>query len=131
MIKYSTAWSMILIAMLCLKKCIHSLSHVWLTLCHPMDCSSPGSSHHGIFRARTLEWIAIFFSRDLHDPTLVSCIDRHIFWLCTSWEALVAQRVMLNSICLQQTQWTLFMYAPHREDMMAFFILKMNISKSE
>ena len=29
------------------------------TLCDPMDCSSPGSSIHGIFQARILEWIAI------------------------------------------------------------------------
>ena len=30
-----------------------------LTLCDPMDCSLPGSSIHGIFQARTLEWVAI------------------------------------------------------------------------
>ena len=34
-----------------------------LTLCHPMDCSSPGSSFHGILLARILEWVAISFSR--------------------------------------------------------------------
>ena len=28
----------------------------------PMDCSPPGSSIHGIFQARVLEWGAIFFS---------------------------------------------------------------------
>ena len=33
------------------------------TLCNPMDCSLPGSSVHGIFQARILEWVAIFFSR--------------------------------------------------------------------
>ena len=32
------------------------------TLCDPMDCSPPGSSIHGIFQARTLEWVAISFS---------------------------------------------------------------------
>ena len=34
-----------------------------LTLCDPMDCSPPGSSAHGIFQARVLEWGAI----DLHN----------------------------------------------------------------
>ena len=34
-----------------------------LTLCDPMDCSLPGSSVHGIFQARVLEWVAISFSR--------------------------------------------------------------------
>ena len=33
------------------------------TLCHPMDCSPPGSSVHGILQARILEWVAIPFSR--------------------------------------------------------------------
>ena len=33
-----------------------------LTLCNPMDCSSPGSSVHGILQARILESVAIPFS---------------------------------------------------------------------
>ena len=33
-----------------------------LTLLGPMDCSSPGSSIHGVFQARILEWVAISFS---------------------------------------------------------------------
>ena len=32
------------------------------TLCDPMDCSLPCPSIHGIFQARVLEWVAIFFS---------------------------------------------------------------------
>ena len=32
------------------------------TLCDPMECSLPGSSIHGIFQARVLEWSAIAFS---------------------------------------------------------------------
>ena len=32
------------------------------TLSDPMDCSLPGSSIHGIFQARVLEWGAIAFS---------------------------------------------------------------------
>ena len=32
------------------------------TLCDPMDFSPPGSSVHGIFQARVLEWGAIAFS---------------------------------------------------------------------
>ena len=33
-----------------------------LTLSDPMDCSLPGSSVHGIFQARVLEWVATAFS---------------------------------------------------------------------
>ena len=36
---------------MCAKSC--------LTLCDPTDCSPPGSSLHGIFQARILEWVAI------------------------------------------------------------------------
>ena len=31
------------------------------TLCSSMDCTLPDSSVHGIFQARVLEWVAIFF----------------------------------------------------------------------
>ena len=36
--------------------------------CDPMDCSLPGSSVHGIFKARVLEWVAISFSRGSSQP---------------------------------------------------------------
>ena len=39
------------------------------TLSDPMDCSLPGSSFHGIFQARVLEWGAIAFS------------GKNIYWL--------------------------------------------------
>ena len=42
-----------------------------LTLSDPMDSSPPGSSIHGIFQARVLEWCAIAFSRTM--ATLKSC----------------------------------------------------------
>ena len=36
----------------------------YLTLCDPMICSLLGSSIHGIFQARILEWVAISFSKN-------------------------------------------------------------------
>ena len=41
------------------------------TLSDPMDCSPPGSSVHGIFQARVLEWGAIAFSIALTRRTFV------------------------------------------------------------
>ena len=35
--------------------------------CDPMDCSLQGSSVHGVFQARVLEWGAIAFSEISHD----------------------------------------------------------------
>ena len=37
-----------------------------LTPSDPMDCSLPGSSIHGIFQARVLEWGAIAFSKCIY-----------------------------------------------------------------
>ena len=41
------------------------------TLRDSMDCSPPGSSAHGIFQARVLEWGAIAFSVSLPIPMLI------------------------------------------------------------
>ena len=38
------------------------------SLCDPMVCSLPGSSFHGIFQARILEWVATSFSGGLPNP---------------------------------------------------------------
>ena len=38
------------------------------TLCHPMGSNPPGSSVHGIFQTRILEWVAISFSRGSSQP---------------------------------------------------------------
>ena len=42
------------------------VAQLCLTLCDRMDYSLPGSSIHGIFQARVLEWGAIAFSGMLH-----------------------------------------------------------------
>ena len=59
-----------------------------LTLSDPMDCSLPGSSVHGIFQARVLEWGAIAFSLWGHEQgvnnTFYSSLDREIALLITA-----------------------------------------------
>ena len=56
------------------------------TLCDSMDYSSPGASVHGILQARTLEWVAMPFSRgssqtrDQTHVSWVSCIGRWILY---------------------------------------------------
>ena len=55
-----------------------------LTLCKSMDCNPPGSSVHGIFQARILEWVALCSSRGSSQPRdqrCVSCIGRQDFFL--------------------------------------------------
>ena len=63
-----------------------------LTLCDPMDCSLPGSSIHGIFQTRVLEWVAISFSRESSQPrdrTRVSRTAgrRFIVWATRDYKA--------------------------------------------
>ena len=59
-----------------------------LTLC---DCSPPGSSVHGIFQARTTEWVAMPSSRGSSWPrgwtciSHVSWIDRLVLYHCATW----------------------------------------------
>ena len=48
-----------------------------LTLSDPMDCSPPGSSVHGIFQARVLEWGAIAFS--FNDAYCVFILSENIY----------------------------------------------------
>ena len=75
--------------------CMHAHS-VFLTLCNPMDYSLPGSSVHGIFQSRILEWVAILYSRgsfQSRDRTGVSCVScisctgSLILYNCATWEA--------------------------------------------
>ena len=43
-------------------------------LCDPMDSSLPGSSVHGIFQARVLEWVALSFSAGVGSLSLLQGI---------------------------------------------------------
>ena len=53
------------------------------TLSDPMDCSLPGSSIHGIFQARVLEWGAIAFSPGgSRDPKGAGHCSAHVWLIC-------------------------------------------------
>ena len=59
-----------------------NVPQLYPTLWGPMDCSLPGSSVHGIFQARILEWVAIFSSKGSSQPrdqNLVSWIADGFF----------------------------------------------------
>ena len=49
-----------------------SVAQSWPTPCDSIDCSSPGSSVHGILQVRTLEWVAISCSRASSNPKTVT-----------------------------------------------------------
>ena len=71
-----------------------------LTLCDPMDCSLLGSSIHGVFQARILEWVAISFSRGIFltqgsNPGLLHC--RQTLYHLSHQRSLWRRRVFSNS----------------------------------
>ena len=86
------------------------LNKLCLNLCNPMDYSLPGSSVHGIFQARILQWVAISNSRGSSQPkdwthvSCVSCIDRQILFHCTTWEA-VPNPKFIDTVQQQSTVW--------------------------
>ena len=45
------------------------------TLCDSMDCNPPGSSVHGIYQGKILEWVAISFSRESSQSRVQMCIS--------------------------------------------------------
>ena len=67
-------WYFVTISILQERSCILSVksesevAQLYPTLCDPVDCSPPGSSVHGILRARIPEWVAIPSPGDLPDP---------------------------------------------------------------
>ena len=89
--RFFTDWAMREAPALCMKWSeVKSLSCVQL-FATPMDCSPPGSSVHGIFQARILEWVAISFSRGSSQPrdqTRVSRIVGRRFTIWATREAL-------------------------------------------
>ena len=111
---------------------VQSLTHVRFFY-DPMDCNLLGSSAHGIFQTRILEWVAISSPRGSSWPrkqtrvSCVSCTGRWILYHGTTWEApLKVTRKYIPTVCLEQhlifftkyqvlylTAWSL-MYVVHK-----------------
>ena len=89
------------------------------TLWDSMDCSLPGSSIHGIFHARILEWIALPSSRDLPDPgiepksLMSAALTGGFLTTTTTWEA---QRstipCLIKDVCYRLTEKWIFVVHP-------------------
>ena len=73
------------------------------TLCHPMDCSPPGPSVHGILQARILEWVAIPSSRRStqgSNPCLPHC--RQMLYCLSHWRSFSLMCEAFNIILLSR-----------------------------
>ena len=75
-----------------------------LTLCDPIDCSPPGSSVHGIFQVRILQWVAISYSMLSSGPrsqthiSCISCLCRQILYHCATWEGFCISEPIINNL---------------------------------
>ena len=72
-------------------------------LCDPVDRSPPGSSVHGIFQARMLEWVTISSSREIfltqgsNSVSSISCTSRQILYHWATWEAPTESNLLASS----------------------------------
>ena len=65
--------------------CVCSFAQSCPTHFDPMNCSSPGSSVHGVFQVRILEQVAVSYFRAFSWPRDWTCISYIAGWFCTIW----------------------------------------------
>ena len=92
------------------KECVPAqLLKSCLTICDPMDCSPPGSSVHGIFQARLLEWVAISSSRRSSQPRE---------WTCISWVSCITGKFFSTESprkpCINKTSLEILLFYKER-----------------
>ena len=96
-------------------KCVWILlSHVWL-FATPMDL--PGSTVHGIFQERILQWVALSYSRGssrARDWTHVSRIGRQILYCCASWASHIHKNINIYSMYVISRSGMSDTLVPHR-----------------
>ena len=74
--------------------CVHSVTQLYLTLCDPMDCNSPGFSVYRISQARILEEVVIPFTRESSWPRDWTRVSWIAGGFCIVWETREAQDIM-------------------------------------
>ena len=78
-----------------------SVAQLCPTLCDAMDCSLPGFSVHGIFQARILEQVAIFFASESSQPRDWTWV----FWIADSfftvWDTFPEPIIIVKYLKLQ------------------------------
>ena len=80
----------------CIKvKTESEVAQLRLTLLDPMDCSPPGSSVHGLFQARVLEWGAIAFSGYLFQRLVIAWIASILTFFLTDRFLVLSRAVIL------------------------------------
>ena len=99
-----------------------------ITLSDPMDCSPPGSSVHGIFQARVLEWGAIAFSVIGYIPIQTKKLKKKIT-ACLGWRCSLRQELpqgyqylLLPRLCFLYVVYSTSLSSPKRYEKVLPFI---------
>ena len=93
-----------------------------LTLSDPMDCSLPGSSVHGSFQARVLEWGAIAFSKEVSTDLFSSSLIFSLAMLSlqmSHWRHVLFLLIWLSILDFPADS---FFYTFHVSDGLAFWL---------
>ena len=93
----------------CMKvKSESQVAQLRLTLRDPMDCSLPGSSVHGIFQARVLEWGTIAFSATTMNTTIFLIVHLYLMTKTCSLKRIAVStfRSLADSVVSSYFTWT-------------------------
>ena len=77
-------------------------------LCDPMDCRPPGSSVHGIFQARILEWVAISSFRRSSRPRDGTCVSCLLHWQVDSLSLCYLGSLYMHGLYVQACMYVYF-----------------------
>ena len=100
------------------------------TLYDSLDCSTPGSSVHGILLARILEWVGIFYSKGASPPrdqnciSCVTCISRQIIYHCATWEAIFYYNTLFAVKNWKNTE----KYIPHKSSFYFYDLIRIFVT---
>ena len=98
-IKSSVHWNRITLCYYTSSPCFCLVAKSCPTFCDPMDCNPPGSSVHGIFQARILEWVAISYCRESSPHRGQTCISKpHILHWQANYLPLSHQGSLISSL---------------------------------
>ena len=95
----------------CLRIFLSEVTQSCPTLCDPTDYSPLGSSIHGIFQARVLEWVAISFSRGSSQPRDRTWVSRIVGRCFTIGATIMARRILCLGLKLLELEATRFVFA--------------------
>ena len=79
-----------------------SIAQLFPTYCNPVDFNLPGSSIHGIFQTRILEWVITPYSRESSQPrdwthiSCISCTGRHVLYHRATLEAHTLPNIQIH-----------------------------------